>query len=265
MPDEVVLDIKQLTKRFGNTTILEDVSLSVKAGEVVAVIGPSGAGKSTLLRCVNYLQPFERGSVRVLDLELRGTEDGYKVDHRTLSEVRSDVGMVFQRFNLFPHLTVLENIILAPMQVKGLSRKDAEAEAERLLETIGMTGKKNVYPVRLSGGQQQRVAICRALAMKPQLMLFDEPTSALDPELVGDVLAVIQRLASDGMTMLLATHEMSFAQEVADTVVVMANKQIVEKGSAREVLTNPQTDRTRRFLRRVLERVADEGDSDDED
>lgn len=262
MSNEVALDIQHLTKRFGKLTILEDVSLTVASGEVVAVIGPSGAGKSTLLRCVNYLHPFERGQITILGRKLHGIEVGPAPDRKSLTDIRSQVGMVFQRFNLFPHLTALENVILGPMEVSGTSRDEAVADAERLLDLVGLKAKRDVYPRRLSGGQQQRVAICRALAMHPKLMLFDEPTSALDPELVGDVLAVIRQLADDGMTMLLATHEMSFARDVADTVIFMANKRIVETGPARDVLTSPKEERTRTFLRRVLEQEA-AGDSED--
>ncbi|MCL6633331.1 MAG: amino acid ABC transporter ATP-binding protein [Alicyclobacillus herbarius] len=248
-----MLEIRGLYKRFGAQPILRDIHLDVSPGEVVAIIGPSGAGKSTLLRCVNYLQPFERGTIHVLGHVLHGTESGKPPSHKQLTEIRSKVGMVFQRFNLFPHLTALENIILAPMDVNGVSRADAEEEARRLLEVVGLADKADAYPRNLSGGQQQRVAICRALAMHPELMLFDEPTSALDPELVGDVLDVIRQLADDGMTMMLATHEMAFAREVADTVIVMADQQIIESGPARRVLTHPEHPRTQAFLRRVLD------------
>jgi polar amino acid transport system ATP-binding protein len=253
-----VLEIRGLHKRFGHNTILRNIGLDVEQGEVVAIIGPSGAGKSTLLRCINYLQPFESGTITVLGHVLQGTETGWKPSHRDLTEIRSKVGMVFQRFNLFPHLTTLENIILAPMDVKGVAKEEAQVEARRLLDLVGLADKEHTYPRNLSGGQQQRVAICRALAMHPELMLFDEPTSALDPELVGDVLDVIRQLADDGMTMLLVTHEMSFAREVADTVVVMADQQIIESGPARRVLTNPEHPRTRSFLRRVLDHTGSE-------
>ncbi|ADG07231.1 amino acid ABC transporter ATP-binding protein [Kyrpidia tusciae] len=252
MSRQRVLEIRGLTKRFGDHTILKDIDLDVGAGEVVAIIGPSGAGKSTLLRCVNYLQPFESGTIRVLGHMLKGTDSGWSPSYRELTEIRKKVGMVFQRFNLFPHLTVLENIILAPMDVNKVSKQEAIQQARRLLELVGLGDKENAYPRNLSGGQQQRVAICRALAMHPQMMLFDEPTSALDPELVGDVLSVIRQLAADGMTMLLVTHEMAFARDVADTIVVMADQQIIESGPARKLLSNPEHERTRTFLRRVL-------------
>ncbi|ATY85693.1 ectoine/hydroxyectoine ABC transporter ATP-binding protein EhuA [Kyrpidia spormannii] len=253
MSRQRVLEIRGLTKRFGDHTILKDIDLDVEVGEVVAIIGPSGAGKSTLLRCVNYLQPFESGTIRVLGHMLKGSDSGWSPSHRELTEIRKKVGMVFQRFNLFPHLTVLENIILAPMDVNKVSKQEAIQEARRLLDLVGLGDKENAYPRNLSGGQQQRVAICRALAMHPQMMLFDEPTSALDPELVGDVLSVIRQLAADGMTMLLVTHEMAFARDVADTIVVMADQQIIESGPARKLLSNPEHERTRTFLRRVLD------------
>jgi len=262
---ESVVEVRGLGKRFGRNRVLEDIDLDVHAGEVVAVIGPSGAGKSTFLRCVNYLQPFDRGRLRVLRHELQGTEEpGYRRPApATLTAIRTRVGMVFQTFNLFPHLTVQENITLGPTETKGMPRGEADDLALRLLARVGLQDKAKAYPRRLSGGQQQRVAICRALAMQPEIMLFDEPTSMLDPELVGEVLAVIRELADDGMTMLLATHEMSFARDVADTVVVMAERRIVETGPAREVLTAPRTRRTRAFLHRVLDHAAVPDDEDD--
>lgn len=259
MHSELVLDIKGLSKRFGQNTVVEGIDLQVRRGEVVAIIGPSGAGKSTLLRCANYLTPFEQGTLTVLGHELRGTDEtGHPPSREVLTRIRSQVGMVFQSFNLFPHLTVIENIVLGPMEVKGLSRADAEANALRLLKRVGLAEKQNVFPRRLSGGQQQRVAICRALAMEPELMLFDEPTSALDPELVGEVLKVMKDLATEGMTMLVVTHEMGFARDVAHRVVVMADRGIVESGPAHEIFNNPRERRTQSFLRRVLERTAED-------
>jgi ABC-type polar amino acid transport system ATPase subunit len=254
-PAEPVITVEHLHKRFGRNTVLEDVNLRVQTGEVVALIGPSGAGKSTFLRCLNYLHPFERGRVRVLDHEIVGTEEPEHVrpGHAALTAIRARVGMVFQTFNLFPHLTVLENITLGPVEVRRMARAEADALGLQLLSRVGLRERARTYPRRLSGGQQQRVAICRALAMQPQVMLFDEPTSMLDPELVGEVLAVIRELAEDGMTMCLATHEMSFARDVADTVVFMAERRVVEAGPAVQVLTDPRERRTRVFLRRVLE------------
>ncbi len=257
---EPAIAVRGLCKRFAKQSVLEDVTLDIQPGEVVAVIGPSGAGKSTLLRCVNYLQPFESGRIDVLGHRLTGTREAEyrRPPHATLVEIRTHIGMVFQTFNLFPHLTVLQNITLAPTEVLHRPRAEAEATAMELLGRVGLRDKASAYPRRLSGGQQQRVAICRALAMQPQVMLFDEPTSMLDPELVGDVLAVIRELAEEGMTMLLATHEMSFARDVADTVVFMAERRIVERGPAREVLTSPREPRTRSFLRRVLLQEGDD-------
>lgn len=252
-----VVQVTGLWKRFGTAVVLENVDFQVAPGEVVAIIGPSGAGKSTFLRCVNYLQAFERGRLRVLAHELRGLEepDYIRPSRAVLSAIRAQVGMVFQSFNLFPHLTVLDNITLGPRETRRLPRDEAEAAAMALLARVGLQDRARSYPRRLSGGQQQRVAICRALAMQPRIMLFDEPTSMLDPELVGEVLAVIRELADEGMTMLLATHEMSFARDVADTVAFMAERRIVEVGPARQVLTAPRARRTRAFLRRVLEQV----------
>ncbi len=254
MSSDVTVDIRHVTKRFGDRTIFEDISLQVHRGEVVAIIGPSGAGKSTLIRCVNALTSFERGSIMVLGHQLHGTEEGKGRARRdVLKEIRAHTGMVFQSFNLFPHLNVVENITLAPVRVLGLSKKEAEKRARDLLASVGLTARADAYPKQLSGGEQQRVAICRAVAMHPTLMLFDEPTSALDPELVGDVLDVIRQLATQGMTMVLVTHEMLFAREVADTVVVMADGCICEMGDARQVLTAPASPRVRTFLTRVLQ------------
>ncbi len=253
MSNDVVVSAQGLTKRFGSQLVFEDVSLDVHKSEVVAIIGPSGAGKSTFIRCINHLHPFDGGTLELLGHTLHG---GLKSPSRAvLRDIRTRVGMVFQTFNLFPHLTVMENIILAPLDVKKVPREKAVALARELLDLVGLEHKKDMYPKRLSGGEQQRVALCRALAMEPEVMLFDEPTSMLDPELVGEVLSAIQRLAKQGMTMILVTHEMTFAKEVADTVVIMADHRVAEMGPARQVLESPQTERAQQFLRRVLEPV----------
>lgn len=238
-------------------TVFSDVSLEVHRSEVVAIIGPSGAGKSTLIRCVNHLNSFEHGTIAVLGQEVHGTEDHKaRPSRQTLRRIRTQTGMVFQTFNLFPHLSVTENVALAPMKVLGLPKDQARERAERLLAMVGLSHRSSAYPRRLSGGEQQRVAICRALAMEPEIMLFDEPTSMLDPELVGDVLDAIRRLAQEGMTMILVTHEMMFARDVADTVAVMADGGIAEMGPARDVLSRPRTERVRVFLDRVLRHTA---------
>lgn len=250
MSNDIVVRVKNMTKRFGDQVVFENVSLDVRQSEVVAIVGPSGAGKSTFIRCINRLHPFDEGTLELLGHKLEGGQAD--PPRAVLQDIRTRVGMVFQTFNLFPHLTVMENIILAPTEVKKMARSDAERRARELLDMVGLGHKADMYPKRLSGGEQQRVALCRALAMEPEVMLFDEPTSMLDPELVGDVLAAIQDLAKRGMTMILVTHEMMFAQEVADTVVIMADHTIVERGPAREVLTSPQTARAQQFLRRVL-------------
>ncbi len=253
MSSDVVVELDGVRKCFGPRVIFDDVSLSVHRSEVVAVIGPSGAGKSTLIRCINQLNTFEKGVIRVLGHEVYGTEEGRPPLRRDdLRRLRTEIGMVFQTFNLFPHLSVMKNVMLAPQRVKGRSEAEAAAQAQELLEMIGLSHRKDAYPRQLSGGEQQRVAICRALAMEPEVMLFDEPTSMLDPELVGEVLAAIRRLAVDGMTMILVTHEMMFAKEIADTVVVVADGGIAEMGPAKEVLSTPKTERARSFLERVL-------------
>lgn len=254
MSSDVTIDISSVTKRYGDRAIFDDASLQVHRGEVVAIVGPSGAGKSTLIRCVNLLTPFERGTIDVNGHILRGTEeaDWKRPSRKTLHEVRKDAGMVFQSFNLFPHLSVRDNITLAPRNILGTSKADAERKAGELLEMVGLLKRADAHPNSLSGGEQQRAAICRALAMEPKVMLFDEPTSALDPELVGDVLDAIKRLVEQGMTTVLVTHEIEFAREVADTVVVMADARIIETGPAEQVLTRPQSERAQAFLRRVL-------------
>jgi len=242
-------------KSFGSNRVLQGVDLEVQRGQVACIIGPSGSGKSTFLRCINHLEAIDRGSLRV-DGELVGyREQGSKLHELRKHEIarrRADIGMVFQSFNLFPHMTVLENIVIAPMRVHGISRRDGEAGARELLEKVGLPHKAGDYPRTLSGGQQQRVAIARALAMKPKLMLFDEPTSALDPELVGEVLTVMKELAGEGMTMVVVTHELGFAREVGDVLVFMDEGRIIESGAPRDVLANPQTERARVFLSRVL-------------
>jgi polar amino acid transport system ATP-binding protein len=243
-------------KSFGRLQVLRGIDLEVYPKEVMCVIGPSGSGKSTFLRCINHLEKIDAGRLSV-DGELVGYRERgnklYELSDREVCRKRSEIGMVFQRFNLFPHMTALENIAEAPIQVKKVSRSTAEAEARSLLERVGLADKVKAYPNQLSGGQQQRVAIARALAMQPKLMLFDEPTSALDPELVGEVLDVMRALASDlGMTMVVVTHEMGFAREVGDSLVFMDGGVVVEAGKPRDVLANPQHERTRLFLSKVL-------------
>jgi polar amino acid transport system ATP-binding protein len=252
---EPMVKAEGVHKRFGRLEVLKGVSLEVAAGEVTCLLGPSGSGKSTLLRCINHLEKIDAGRLSV-DGQLVGYRQvGDKLHELRESEVaakRSQIGMVFQHFNLFPHMTALANVTCAPIRVKGIAREQAQARAHELLAQVGLGDKLDTYPSQLSGGQQQRVAIARALAMDPKLMLFDEPTSALDPELVGDVLAAIQRLARDGMTMIVVTHEMGFAREVADAVVFMDNGAVVESGPPADVLSNPSHERTRSFLSKVL-------------
>ncbi|MGW2396831.1 amino acid ABC transporter ATP-binding protein [Kitasatospora sp. NPDC001664] len=242
-------------KSYGPVEVLKGIDLEVKQGEVFCLVGPSGSGKSTFLRCINHLEQINAGRLWV-DGKLVGyRQKGDKLYELKDSEValqRRDIGMVFQRFNLFPHMTALENVIEAPVQVKNRSKAEARTQGLELLARVGLADKAGNYPSQLSGGQQQRVAIARALAMEPKLMLFDEPTSALDPELVGDVLDVMRQLARDGMTMIVVTHEMGFAREVGDALVFMDGGVVVESGHPREVLTNPQHERTRAFLSRVL-------------
>jgi polar amino acid transport system ATP-binding protein len=243
-----------VTKAFHGTEVLRGIDLDVRKGQVVCLLGPSGSGKTTLLRCINQLETIDGGRIWV-DGELMGYEDRagrlHRLTNKAIAAQRREIGMVFQRFNLFPHKTALENIMEAPIQVKGESKAQARERAIALLERVGLTDKPSAYPAQLSGGQQQRVAIARALAMQPKLMLFDEPTSALDPELVGEVLAVMRELAKDGMTMIVVTHEMSFAREVADHVVFMDDGVVVEQGNPTSVINNPQHARTRSFLRRM--------------
>ncbi len=242
--DEVIR-VKSLSKQFGALQVLRGIDCSITAQEVVCVIGPSGSGKSTFLRCLNGLEDASGGEVWVNGVAVHEP----KTD---IDALRSDIGMVFQRFNLFPHKTVLQNITLAPSKVRGLSEADAKARAVALLDKVGLIDKIDAYPNQLSGGQQQRVAIARALAMQPRIMLFDEPTSALDPEMVGEVLAVMQTLATEGMTMVVVTHEMGFARQMADRVIFIDEGVIVEQGTPTELFDRPQEERTRRFLSKVL-------------
>ena len=246
---------EQVCKSFGALTVLKGVTLSVERGQVLVLVGPSGSGKSTFLRCINHLETVSAGRLYVDEQLVGYRESGdklYEMSPREAAKQRRDIGMVFQHFNLFPHRTALDNIIEAPVHVKGVKKSEALIRARELLGTVGMADKADAYPAQLSGGQQQRVAIARALAMDPKLMLFDEPTSALDPELVGEVLAVMKKLASGGMTMIVVTHEMGFAREVADELVFMDGGVIVESGPPREILANPQHDRTKAFLSKVM-------------
>ena len=249
-----LLLVERLTKSFGNHRVLDGIDMTVEKGDVTCIVGPSGSGKSTLLRCLNYLEVPDSGAVLLegepIGMRWKG-ERLYTMSFNELARQRQKMGMVFQGFHLFPHKTVVENIIEAPMIVRKISRQSAIAAAMMLLEKVGLTERADYYPDQLSGGQQQRVAIARSLAMQPQLMLFDEPTSALDPELVGEVLAVMRQLAEDGMTMIVVTHEMNFAREVADHLIFMDGGLIVESGPPKEVMGNPQHPRTKSFLARV--------------
>jgi polar amino acid transport system ATP-binding protein len=252
---EPMLKAEGVHKRFGRLEVLKGISLEVQPQEVMCLLGPSGSGKSTLLRCINHLEKIDAGRLWV-DGELVGyRQSGDKLHELHEAEVarkRSEIGMVFQRFNLFPHMTAIENVIEAPVQVKKMRRDRALARAREILESVGLSDKVGAYPAQLSGGQQQRVAIARAVAMEPKLMLFDEPTSALDPELVGEVLDAMRQLARDGMTMVVVTHEIGFAREVGDTAVFMDDGVVVESGKPREVFANPRHERTQAFLSKVL-------------
>ena len=242
---KTIVNIQKLDKSYGDFQVLHGIDLSIAEGEVVCVIGPSGSGKSTLIRCINHLESFSN--------ESRIEVDGIKVERgRNLARVRAEVGMVFQSFNLFPHLSVLKNIMIAPMRVRGTPPEEAARKARDLLARVGITEQADKYPEQLSGGQQQRVAIARALAMEPRVLLFDEPTSALDPEMVGEVLDVMRKLAGTGVTMIVVTHEMGFARQVADRVIFMDGGRIVEAGTPAEIFDNPREERTRSFLRAVL-------------
>lgn len=249
---EPIVQIENVHKHFGDLHVLQNVDMTVARGEVVVVIGASGSGKSTLIRCVNALEPFESGRIVVDGIELLpGGRMGSGGKH-SIRAVRRDAGMVFQQFNLFPHMSCIDNITLAPIKVRGRSQADARKEAMELLERVGIQDQAEKYPGQLSGGQQQRLAIARSLAMHPNVMLFDEPTSALDPEMVGEVLDVMRGLAKSGMTMVVVTHEMGFAREVSDRVIYMDRGAIVEEGTPEQVFSNPQSERTQSFLARVL-------------
>ena len=239
-----MIDIENLRKSFCDVEVLKGINLTIKEKEVVVIIGPSGSGKSTLLRCMNYLEEPTSGEVSVDGIVLDGEAN--------INKVREEVGMVFQRFNLFPHMTVLQNIMLAPIKVRHVAKQEAEETARKLLARVGLADKADAYPSQLSGGQQQRVAIARALAMKPKAMLFDEPTSALDPEMVGEVLDVMRKLAEEGMTMVIVTPEMGFAREVGDRLLFVDDGRIIEQGDPKEVFEHPKEERTRLFLSKVL-------------
>ena len=254
-PGRAMVAAEGVHKRFGHVEVLKGIDLTVAPSEVMCVIGPSGSGKSTFLRCINHLEQIDSGRLWVDGRLVGYRESGGKLHElrdREVAAQRRDIGMVFQRFNLFPHMTALENVIEAPIQVRGARREEARARGLELLERVGLGERVHNYPNQLSGGQQQRVAIARALAMEPKLMLFDEPTSALDPELVGEVLDVMRGLAADGMTMIVVTHEIGFAREVGDTLVFMDDGVVVEAGDPKQVLTDPQQERTRAFLSKVL-------------
>jgi ABC-type polar amino acid transport system ATPase subunit len=244
-----IVRISNLDKYFGRLHVLKDISLDVVEREVVCLIGRSGSGKSTLLRCINFLEEPSHGTIEVDGVKVEGGEKG-KEHKQLVHDIRLKTGMVFQEFNLFPHMSVLENVIEGPVTVKGMDKDQAIALAEENLDSVGMLFKKDEYPLRLSGGQKQRVAIARALTMQPRVMLFDEPTSALDPELIGEVLNVMKKVASDGMTMLVVTHEMGFAREVADRVLVMGDGEIIEDSSPKDLFTNPKDPRTKALIDR---------------
>ncbi|MCR5273220.1 MAG: amino acid ABC transporter ATP-binding protein [Lachnospiraceae bacterium] len=243
--NELLIKIDHLKKTFGDHVVLEDVNMEIKKGEVIAIIGPSGCGKSTLIRTINQLETVTDGKIYV---------DGKDITDKNIdiNEMRRRIGMVFQHFNLFPHLTILENIMLAPVKLSIMTKEEARENALKLLERVGLYDKASAYPKSLSGGQKQRIAIARALAMNPEVMLFDEPTSALDPEMVGEVLELIKELAEDGMTMVIVTHEMGFAREVANRVIFLDEKGIKEEGTPEEIFKNPQSDRLKDFLSKVL-------------
>lgn len=242
---ETIIKVEHLSKKFGENEVLKDINYEIKQGEVVVIIGPSGSGKSTFLRCMNLLETPTSGQILFEDQDITDPKND-------IFKMREKMGMVFQNFNLFPNMSVLDNITLSPVKVKKENKQAAETYAKELLQTVGLPDKANAFPQSLSGGQQQRIAIARALAMKPDVMLFDEPTSALDPEMVGEVLGVMQRLAKEGMTMVIVTHEMGFAKEVGDKIVFMDGGYIVEEGTPEEVFGNPQHNRTKDFLSKVL-------------
>jgi polar amino acid transport system ATP-binding protein len=240
----MVISAKNIKKSYGHLEVLRDISVDVTEGEVLCIIGPSGSGKSTFLRCLNALEEIQAGSITVLGQEL--------VKNKNINKLREEIGMVFQSFNLFPHLTVLENMLLAPLELKKMTKEEATEKALNLLDKVGLKDKKNYYPGTLSGGQKQRVAIARALTMSPKIMLFDEPTSALDPEMVGEVLKVMKDLAQEGMTMIVVTHEMNFARDVSNRVIFMDQGYIVEEGDPKEIFTAPKSDRCKEFLDKVI-------------
>lgn len=249
MPEQSAVSVKNLSKQFDNVEVLRDINLTVEKGTVVSILGSSGSGKSTLLRCMNWLEQPDRGEVRISGQRL-GVDDasGKAMSHKELSKIRERVGMVFQSFNLWPHLTVLQNVTEALIHVKGMKRDAADEIGRRQLDKVGMSHKTDVYPITLSGGQKQRVAIARSLAMSPEVILFDEPTSALDPELVNEVLGVMKNLAAEGYTMVVVTHEMDFARQVSDEVVFLDKGLLIEKASPEKFFTNPDSDRVRKFL-----------------
>ena len=246
----MMITINKLVKSFENLEVLKEIDLQVKSGEVVAILGPSGSGKSTLLRCINGLEEMTSGSIEVAGTILN-TKQSKKQQKKSIRQIRLHTGMVFQQFNLYPHKTALENVIEALLVVRKIPKNQAVKKGDVLLERVGLQERKDAYPSKLSGGQQQRVAIARALAMEPAVMLFDEPTSALDPELVGEVLAVIKELAKEGMTMVVVTHEMDFARDVADRIIFMADGNIVEQGTPKEFFTQTKTERARKFLNKM--------------
>ena len=245
MEDNIIINVENLHKSYGNIEVLKGIDLQVRKGEVICILGPSGSGKSTFIRCLNRIEDINSGKVEILGQDISGPK-------AKVTKVREEVGMVFQSFNLFPQYKVLQNITLAPIKVKKISKEDAEKKARELLETVGLTDKADSYPGQLSGGQQQRVAIARALAMEPQVMLLDEPTSALDPEMVGEVLNVIKTLAKSGMTMVVVTHEMGFAREVANRILFLEGGHILEDESPDIFFTNPKTERAKAFLNKIL-------------
>jgi len=250
-----MVQAEEVCKHFGRIEVLRGINLRVQSGEVLCMIGPSGSGKSTFLRCINHLEKVDAGRLTVAGDLVGYRQHGdklYELRDREVCQRRAEIGMVFQRFNLFPNMTAIDNVTIGPVRVKGESKSEANGRAVQLLERVGLADKKDNYPNQLSGGQQQRVAIARALAMQPKLMLFDEPTSALDPELVGDVLDVMRGLANDGMTMVVVTHEIGFAREVGDNLVFMDDGVIVESGKPRDVIANPQHQRTKSFLSKIL-------------
>ena len=258
-----MIRLEGINKSFGRLHVLRDVSLEIQKGEVVCLIGPSGAGKSTLLRCINHLEPLDSGTIYIEGTPVyRFTHGGRQVvdSDRKIESLRSEVGMVFQSFNLFPHFTALENLMVAPIHVRREPRNEVRQRALALMAKVGLSEKIDAYPHELSGGQQQRVAIARALAMQPKAMLFDEVTSALDPELIGEVLRVMRQLAAEGMTMLIVTHEMGFARDVADRIVFMADGVIMEEGTPQQMFSAPRNERTKQFLQTILERNAELGE-----